>query len=932
MTDGGSSVDRPASTRRLTMRREGDATTLVPGTRAKAPPLPPEPEQRIEAPTSHPSTGANARNSAVNRRAGAERNAESNRFTGTSGAAARSGSSGHDREAGHRAPERTVIDPGLRTHDSDGGVHDGAVRPKSDRRRSTRRASVAAPSGTSSIKPVATPVINPAAQPALQPVIKPAHRAVVRPSGKLAAKPTDQHLPTPVANDPPSNPRETDRGQSRPARRRVFRWSRSTEFAASLAALLVVAAALVRFIHDETPLWLPLDAAHFVAEAEWLRGSRDLLPGIHPPLFPTLVLVFETMVDSWSAVLYAMCLSYALYLLAIYALMRRWHDRGVAFASTAVAAMTPVLAEMLGWGGGANLLGLATAIAALAAADRWVNSAKGGWLVGLTVGLSIATHPVAALMAVFFVGARLGWEIIGRTRRWVRPNTPGATDGEVTVEPSLPLSPPPQTGRWFRRPRGITSPVAWVMGAAAGFPFVLVSSYYYFGVQAPSQSKLGFPDLSVLSSLLGWAGREHQFIAAVNLVAVISPFLLFHRRSQPAALSVAALLILGTTVVKGDPSYQSRFVYLLPVLVAIAIAEVGVPLVRRTAAMLRQSSHALPLAVTVVTVLLIAQTGFFVRLDAAVAYYGRVKQSDLAVLTRSVTADGLAVSSHWAASTAEPTSWFVNAAASEPAWSPIGPWLSTSAEETVFGGKLQRFFAGQVGVENGRLQASIAGTDEGYYSIRIAASFAGWYYPLAELDVARTRWPFAVVSAAAIVADDEKLLLTLRGRRPVEVIELRIELRDESVRMTAESKATEDNDWHVVFAPAGGPWTASRVDSTEVSTRHLVGGTREVTSNLRIVGSGAPARATLYGASDPLDFDVIGSERVQFLWKARAGYTAAGEVAVFDEHALADDVGATRVVVWRNTGLAERFITDCYAEIDRSDSVIVFDRVDSCRP
>ncbi len=929
MTDGGSSVARPTSTRRLTLRREGDATTLVPGTRAKAPPLSPQPEKRIEPPTSH---------------------------LGSSRAAARVGASGQVREVGHPAPERTVIDPGLRTHDSDGGVDDAAVRPKVDRRRSTRRASgagatrelphavtlepvidavddpatkpVAARSTTSAIKPVTTPVTNPAAQPALQPVIRPARRAVVPPSGKVATKPAGQHLVTPVADDPPSNPPQADSGQARAARRREFRWSRSIEGAASLAALVVVAAALVRFIHEETPLWLPLDAAHFVAEAEWLRGSRDLLPGIHPPLFPTLVLVFETMVDSWSAVLYAMCLSYALYLLAIYALMRRWHDRGVAFASTAVAAMTPVLAEMLGWGGGANLLGLATAVAALAAADRWANSAKGGWLVGLTVGLSIATHPVAALMAVFFVGTRLGWEIIGRTRRWFRPNTPGATDGEVTVEPP----PSPQTGRWFRRPRGITSPVAWVMGAAGGFPFVLVSSYYYFGVQAPSQSKLGFPDLSVLSSLLGWAGREHQFIAAVNLVAVISPFLLFRRRSQPAALSVAALLILGTTVVKGDPSYQSRFVYLLPVLVAIAIAEVGVPLVRRTAAMLRQSSHALQLAATVVTVLLIAQTGFFVRLDAAVAYYGRVKQTDLAVLTRSVTADGLAVSSHWAASTAEPTSWFVNAAASEPAWSPIGPWLSTSAEETVFGGLLQRFFAGQVGVENGRLQASIAGTDEGYYSIRIAASFAGWYYPLAELDVARTRWPFAVVSAAAIVADDEKLLLTLRGRRPVEVIELRIELRNDAVRMTAESQATEDNDWHVVFAPAGGPWTASRVDSTEVSTRHMVGGAREMTSNLRIVGSGAPARATLYGASDPLDFDVIGSERVQFLWTARAGYTAAGEVAVFDEHALADDVGATRVVVWRNTGLAERFITDCYAEIDRSDSVIVFDRVDSCRP
>ena len=854
----------------------------------------------------------------MNRQAGPARNAGAIQSAGANRAAGGGGSSGHD-PAGRPGPDSTVIDPGLRTHDGErGGAagYDQTVRRKGDGRRSTP---LPTDQGATTDLPQAA-VVTTVAKPDTKPDTKPVTESPITHSHQRGA--------VLVASAPRASHPRPELGLSRPAAARTHRWGRLMEVGASLTALVVVTAALVTIIHRETPLWLPLDAAHFVAEAEWLRGSRDLLPGIHPPLFPTLVVVFETMVDSWSAVLYAMCLSYALYLLAIYSLMRRWHNRNVAFASTAVAAMTPVLAELLGWGGGANLLGLATAIAALAAADRWADSAKGGWLVGLTVGLSIATHPVAALMAVFFVGTRLGWEIIGRTRRRIRPNTPGATDDEVTIEPPL----PPPTGRWFRRPRGITSPVAWVMGAAAGFPFVLVSSYYYFGVQAPSQSKLGFPDLSVLSGLLGWAGREHQFIAAVNLVAVISPFLLFNRRSQPAALSVAALLILGTTVVKGDPSYQSRFVYLLPVLVAIAIAEVGVPLVRRTAAMFRQSSPTLPVAVTVVTVLLIAQTGFLVRLDAAVAYYGRVQQTDLAVLTRSATADGLAVSSHWAESTAEPTSWFVNAAALQPAWSPIGPWLSTSGEETVFGGKLQRFFAGQVGIENGRLQASIAGTDAGYYSIRIAASFAGWYYPLAELDVARTRWPFAVVSAAAIVTDDEKLLLTLRGRRPVEVIELRIELRDDAVRMTAESQAAEHNDWHVVFAPAGGPWTASRVDSTEVRTRHLVGGTRKMTSNLRIVGSGAPARATLYGASDPLDFDVIGTERVQFLWKATAGYTAVGEVAVFDEHALADDVGATRVVVWRNTGLAERFITDCYAEIDRSDSVIVFDRVDSCRP
>ncbi len=722
------------------------------------------------------------------------------------------------------------------------------------------------------------------------------------------------------ASDPhvASEPRTND---GRRTRRQIRR-----EVALSFSVSIGVAAVLAMAIRRATPLWLPLDASHFVAEAEWLRGSRDILPTIHPPVFPAMVLAIDRITTPWTAVLLAMCASYAVLHLAIYALIRQFHRPTVAAAATAVAAMTPVSAEILGWGGGANLLGTAFAIGALAATERWVRERRGAWLVGVLIGASIATHPVAMMLVMYLVGFRIGWALLVHLRDARRRTAQLGADDRPSA---MPADSSEETEA-HRRPRRFrpSSVLGWATVALAAAPFVGVSLYYYLGIQSPGQSALGPPDLSVLVNLLAWAGREQTFIFVMNVAAVLSPFFAFHRASQASSMAVVTLLVLGTALVKGDPSYQSRFIYVLPVLIAFAVAELGTPVVRALASRQRRHDPIMPVLVTTAAVMVLAQSGFAVRLDAAIDFYERVEPEDLALLSGLPSTDGVVASSHYAQSTAEPTSWFLNAATGRPAWSPIGPWLSTVGVETRAGATMQRYFAGQVGIENGRFQVAVTGTPEGYYSIAVATLDDDYYTPLFDLDVARTRWPFPVVSAEARLLSEREVELILFGSRRAQKIEMKIELTDEDVTLEAESGVRGSNDWHVVLTP-GKAWQVSRLASSELFVEHVFGD-RLLSSNVRVSNVDAPARATIYNTGDPIDFDVVDSGRFGLVWTATDGFVDPITSESFDEQDLADSLDVRQVVVWRNTGVAERFNTDCYSLLDSSANLVSFERTDAC--
>ncbi|MDP9233905.1 MAG: hypothetical protein M3P01_05075, partial [Actinomycetota bacterium] len=100
-------------------------------------------------------------------------------------------------------------------------------------------------------------------------------------------------------------------------------------------------------------VFLPPDGAHYIADADALRGA-GVRPLRHPPLFPALVALFTLAFDDVSAFQVALFVSLALFIIGIYVLLRRWMTPEASLIGTAVGAFLPTTAEILGWGGGAT--------------------------------------------------------------------------------------------------------------------------------------------------------------------------------------------------------------------------------------------------------------------------------------------------------------------------------------------------------------------------------------------------------------------------------------------------------------------------------------------------------------------------------------------------------------------------------------------------
>lgn len=638
--------------------------------------------------------------------------------------------------------------------------------------------------------------------------------------------------------------------------------------------------------------WLPLDAAHFSAEAEWLRGNRDVLPNIHPPLFPGLVMVADEFVGRWDAVLLAMSFAFALYVVAVYALLRSWHRRSIAVFGSAVAATSPVLAEIMGWGGGANLLGFAALIGACAVAERWMESGRGALLAGALCGVAGATHPVAGVLALVLVLCVVAAKSIAER------------------------SVPSRVGR------------AALLFGIGGLPFAVGAAYYYLSVDSPSQTTFGFPDLDVTLELLDWAGREHVVLVTLQFGALLWPFLARGQRSRPTGLVFVTTILVLTTTLKGDPSYQSRVLYLLPVLIGILAADLGSLATRHVATAQRSRSPRTASTVAIVIVAALLQVSFVTRLQDANDYYRRVTVEDMRLLERlDDGAGGILASTHWSHSNSEPTGWFVNAATRRRAISPMGPWLSTDPDETREGAAMQRLFAGQVGIENDELQVAASASASGLYALRMSVEEKGWFTPAIVLDSARSRFPFAVVAADAEVVGDW-IVLTLFGPDPLDDrIELRVTIESSGVVIRGVPGPEVEGSWHVVFSLAPGtPGMASQRDANTATFELEVNGVKN--PGLLSVDAAVPVRVTTYPAGFPIDLDLVDPQELELTWRFDDRSVGSSPLITFDEAEILATYGIETVVVWNNTGLIQRFAESCFRQTATGPTITIFEVTD----
>ncbi|HEY4376111.1 MAG TPA: hypothetical protein VGM93_03095, partial [Acidimicrobiales bacterium] len=453
--------------------------------------------------------------------------------------------------------------------------------------------------------------------------------------------------------------------------------------AASLTVYLVYVG---RTIAHATSVFLPPDAAHALGEADVLLG-HGVLKFTHPPAFAVFVAAGRGLFGPVDGVLAAYLAGLALLWLGIYALLRQWLPPLPAVVGTMTGMALPLVAELVGWGGGAQLLGLGFGVATLAAFERWARTGRGGPLVGVGLGLTALSHPFAllALLACLAV-------------RWLAELWParGASDS---------------------RPSRPSGPATWRGGILAGItaaPFVLAGAAYYGGVSSPGAVSLALPSLHPFFDLMSWATRENRLLLIACLGSLGTALFARGRGAIAIAASLAGVIVLPVIFVHAEAGYLTRSLYYLPVIVALGVAWAWEALATMVAAHLDRRPR---LGVAVVAAVLlpafVAIVGLGPRLRVAMPYYTAVNQPEVDAISALRGAKGDVATSWTGASVAagEGMSWYVSGLAGRHAYGPSGRWIGAQPDEQRDGIAMQQALSGEVGIDAGGLQLAGRGSE-----------------------------------------------------------------------------------------------------------------------------------------------------------------------------------------------------------------------------
>ncbi len=748
----------------------------------------------------------------------------------------------------------------------------------------------------------------------------PRHDQLARVGGALRARTTRssrsgscmsveaEHAPYPpgVNSDPGATSRAALDSEQRRSTRSAQRRGSLAETVASVVVATIGALLLFKLVRSEPGYWLPPDAAHALAEADYLRGN-DVIGYSHPPAFPALVVAWNVVLNRYDAVLAAMCTAVGLSALAVYALARQWFDIRAAATGALVATTLPIMAEAVSWGGGSSTLGNAAAIGALAATQLWCSqagrnrSASRGWLVGALIGVAGAAHPFSLAVALFLCGGRLIVELWHR--RCVR--------------------------LWSLGPNGVAG---WLSLAVGAVPFLVLSHTYYTTVQQPGQSSIGIPDLSPFTALVSWSSRENLVLLLLAVGSLLLPLYVRSWSLRASAVLLDSVVIGVPVLVKGDSSYQSRAMYFIPALVALAVAFAFEPAVEWTRRIVGGSAEIVGRILLVTAVGLTIIFGFSERMAVAVPSYERIQSGDVPLLESLRSARGLVAASYFSNEYAAPTSWLINGVSRRPAWSPTGPWYSTTATEINAGQDMQRLFSGQVGVENSKLQLSAwgAGPDFGF---TISTKVNGYFLPLVTLDASRTEFPFEVRNSRASLID-HGVALALEGPADApRTVVVAARLSSDGAELEfVDLSLTKSDDWHVVFSPPDGfPWTPLRRSAAVVDLEQKVLG--EV-SEMRLAATKPTSDSSLivrtFGPGLPVDVDVHRSSSLAVAFSMGQG--DLGPVTHrFTEKQILTRYDVSALALWLNSGTRQRFASSCYRDGSAGPSVAVVQVALRCR-
>ncbi len=660
---------------------------------------------------------------------------------------------------------------------------------------------------------------------------------------------------------------------------------------AGLAALF--AAVTVTKVQGLTPLFLPSDGAHYIADADSLLGEgvRELR---HPPAFPMLIALVRPFVGEPNSFLWAMTISVALLVASLHTLLRRWLPFAPSLIGALAGSMIPIVGELFGWGGGATLLGCVMLILTLAAMESWIQrGGKRGFIVGAGLGVTALTHAFPFAVAAFAIVVRALALLVRRRRLGTGWDPLG----------------------W----RGIASV------AAVAVPAVLIAYPFYFG---PTASLGGFRP-SASWGLLMWALDDSLIILLLAIAAIVGIELSPHRGLVIYAACLSAIVLVFPAILEGHVTYANRVEYLVPIVSALGIGS----LVAIARSRLPRTHWVGPAGLVSVVVLLgvVAFTAYLPKLATAVTYYNVwITPRDLPIFESLSSAEGT-VATSWRVndfSDGVLLSWFVEGLAKRPAFGPGDAFLANVPEQFEGGLDMQRLFAGVRGLENGALQVT-ASPPGSTADVSVQVRSAGFNYPF--LIVRQTgSYPVKPDSVISRI-DGERIVWTFFDAEGRTVMERIAWLDGETLTLRYALEPDADRgDWSIELVPTsriGGSVTDVGGLSKLTQQPHRVDGVMDVRGEaLSFVVKGAHADIEQIRDGRAQVILIQASDRSSLEIQIRVEASSEPEtVRAFEQQALLERYAISNVLVLRDTDWMSRFNLDpCYVRSDQSQRMVVY--------
>jgi hypothetical protein len=694
-----------------------------------------------------------------------------------------------------------------------------------------------------------------------------------------------------------------------------------------IAASIAFGAGAIALAVSSTPVYLTPDGAHAASNAFGLISSMPVayLPGWPAILLPFLLVGLGTIVALQVAQAFVLAALFG----GLYALGRQFVAPRAAFLGAVAGAMSTSVAELLGWQGAATLVGLTSTVWALVFLERWIITSRprDAFLTGAAFAVVMASHPFMTAIAVGLLGLRWLALLYQRRRFGWRGWTATSLSG-LAVAAILP-----------------------------GITLLLLFSRYTSSLDAPAGSALRLPETAATIAQLTWITREGPALFGLTLLlagaALAAPLAM-----RSIAFGVVVVFVALPAMLSGDPSYQSRVVYLLPIVLTLGGAwlwrTIDNSLLRsRFNGMAGRAGRAASVGVFVaplVAASLVGSLGFTTRLPAAAAFYARLEPADASLLS-SLTGKGAGgtILTSWTTYRywdGMGKSWFVEGLSKRAAIGPTDPAMSVRPAERADEAVAWQLFSAQQGMQNGSLQVGF-GPGGWHADPAIAAMVGGNYVPLVYINDSVNQYGVTNGKTKPLAwklgSDGSATGSRASGFSPLVTTTASLDRNALSLHWS-RGAAAPIRDWTIYVWPQYGVhWNAVQVSGQSAlitpqggAALHSLAGWDAADPRITVSISGKSSLR--YLAKDPrFDLQAIvitvpaGSSLDAVI--SVSGTAQAGPVETYDERSLLAQKHVTTAVVWRNTLWASRFMTSpCSAAAASDEQIQTFDVVPACRP